>query len=205
VTTIGYLVDDATAEEFLGFAVDLGAGEYTTVVAVLLMSLAGDDDLLNDPDFVLDVDEVEKIQDRILKFNDVIQQRVDALYPDADILPLVDINEWFSDLISSPPQTPLGLPLETRLLGGVFSLDQVHPSNYTQALIANAFIDKINEAFEMDVPAISPVVLDLLFLTDPSIDKDGDGRARGRPGVGLLESLALILGLTGDLNDFFPD
>ncbi len=199
VTAIGFLVDDATAEGFLGFPVNLEDGEYTTIVALLLMSLMGSDDLLASADFVLSEDEVVKIQERIDQFNFVIQSRAEDLG-----MPVVDINSWFYSVISQPPRY-FGIPLNTRLLGGIFSLDQVHPSNIGHALIANEFINTINEAFEMDTPAISPMVLWLLFLTDPSIDKDGDGRARGRPGVGLLESLALILGLTGDLNDFFPD
>jgi hypothetical protein len=119
-------------------------------------------------------------------------------------MPVVDLDAWFADIITRPP-TFFGIPLRTGLLGGVFSLDQVHPSNITRALIGNAFIETINAAFQMDVPPISQRVLALLFLTDPSIDKDGDGRARGRPGVGLLESLALIVGLTGDAHDRVAD
>jgi lysophospholipase L1-like esterase len=199
VTDIGFLVDRATAERFLGFPVNLAEGEYTTVVALLLMALAGDAELLSDPDFYLDKTEIQRIRDRISGFNAVIEQNA------ADLnMPLVDLKQWFEGVIDTPPSF-FGLALRPGLLGGVFSLDQVHPSNISHALIANEFIEAINSHWQMAVPPISRKLLGLIFLTDPSIDKDGDGRARGRPGVGLLESLSLIVGLTGDRNDFVRD
>jgi lysophospholipase L1-like esterase len=199
VTDIGFLVDRPTAEQFLGFPVSLADGEYTTVVALLLIALEGDADLLTDPDFYLDKTEIEAIQDRISAFNAVIQQNAAELN-----MPLVDLKQWFEDVIDTPPSF-FGVALRPGLLGGVFSLDQVHPSNISHALIANEFIEAINSHWQMDVPLLSRKLLGLIFLTDPSIDKDGDGRARGRPGVGLLESLSLIVGLTGDRNDFVRD
>ncbi len=62
----------------------------------------------------------------------------------------------------------------------------------------------MNQAYGTGIAELAPEVLQLLFLTDPTIDKDGDGKATGRLGVGLLESIAFIFGFTGDSNDLDP-
>ena len=199
VTSIGFLLDRQAAEAFLGFPVDLPDGHFTTAVGLVLMRLAGNDTLMADPAFVLDAAEVARIDERIDQFNAVIEAEAAALG-----MPVVDINQWFQDAIVDPPRF-FGLPLQTTMLRGIFSLDLVHPSNTAHALIANAFIDVMNQTFAMTIPEIGQNVLNVIYLTDPSIDKDLDGRARGRLGVGLLESLAFLVGLTGDRNDFVPD
>src|SRR5262249_36964017 len=42
------------------------------------------------------------------------------------------------------------------------------------------------------------------FLPDAFGGKAGDGRVPGRPGAGLLETLSVLLGFSGDLIDFRP-
>ncbi|MGB5834016.1 MAG: SGNH/GDSL hydrolase family protein, partial [Thiohalocapsa sp.] len=199
ITSIGFLVDDTEAERFLGFPVDLPEGSYTSIVALFLMSFAGNDDVLADPGFVLDIGEIADIQTRIGEFNEVIQARADDLG-----MPVVDINQWFKKQLSDPPEF-FGIPLRKQLLGGLFSLDGVHPSNISHALVANEFIETMNDAFSTKIPRIRSQVLSVIFLLDPSIDKDRDGKAKGRLGVGLLESVAFLAGITGDRNDFAPD
>jgi hypothetical protein len=44
--------------------------------------------------------------------------------------------------------------LTTDYLGGVFSLDGIHPSRTGHALIANAFIEAINTRFGEAIPAV---------------------------------------------------
>jgi hypothetical protein len=46
------------------------------------------------------------------------------------------------------------LVLTTDYLGGVFSLDGIHPSRTGHALIANAFIEAINTRFGEAIPAV---------------------------------------------------
>jgi hypothetical protein len=195
VTRIGFLLDRARVEAFLGYPVDLPDGHYTSLVAVILMSLAGNSELLQDPAFVLDDEEVAIISDRIKEFNRIIgeeAQRID--------MPVVNVDSWFASLSDDPP-TFFGVALAPELLRGVFSLDTVHPSNIAHALLANEIIKVMNSTFGTAVPPIDQKILSLIFLLDPSIDKDFDGRARGRLGVGLLESLAFLVGITGDFND----
>ena len=198
VTRIGFLLNRGQVEQFLGHPIGaelLPDGHYTTLAAAILMALAGNTDLLQDPDFVLDPTEVAKISQRIQDYNAIIAAEAAGIG-----MPVVDINAWFNGQIASPT-TFYGIPLGTGPLRGLFSLDTVHPSNITHALIANEIIKVMNAAFGTSYPEIAQPVLNLVFLLDPSIDKDDDGRVRGRPGVGLLESLALVVGITGDSSD----
>jgi len=199
VTSIGFLVDRATAESITGFAVPLPDGHFTSIIGVFLMSLEGNAALVSDPNFVLDADEVAAIRARTDAFNQIIQREADRIG-----MPVVDINARFNEFVANPPVVA-GVTLRNRFLGGLFSLDGVHPSNIGHGLIANEFIRTINDEFGMSVPELPTEVLQYLALTDPSTDKDGDGRATGRLGVGLLETLAFLADITGDNNDFVAD
>ncbi len=199
VTDIGFLVDRATAEVMTGFTVALPDGHFTSVIGVLLMMFLGNDNLVSDPNFVLDEVEVAEIKSRIQSFNAIIQRESNRIG-----MPVVDVNAIFNAITVNPPVF-YGMPLSKRLLGGLFSLDGVHPSNIGHALIANEFIKTINLAFNMNVPELGHDVLTYLFMLDPSIDKDGDGKATGRLGVGLVETLAFLFGFTGDSDDFVPN
>jgi len=99
----------------------------------------------------------------------------------------------------------LGVPITHRFLGGMFSLDGVHPSNIGHAFVADIVIKTINSHFNSQIPELTQTELLQVFLTDPFVDKDGDGRVRGRFGAGLLETLGPFLGISGDQNDFIHD
>jgi hypothetical protein len=114
---------------------------------------------------------------------------------------VADIHAVFDFVATNPPMIA-GVQLTTRFLGGAFSLDGVHPSDIGQALAANFFIDQFNTHYGTNTPPIDNGTMFFLFLTDPFVDKDGDGRVTGRPGAGLLETLSVLLGFSGDLNDF---
>ena len=200
VTSIGFLVDDQDLMKFLGSDFDLPEGHFTTIVVMLLIRLGLDDgSLLKDPDFVLDSDEVALIQERIDVFNRIIENGAASIN-----MPVVDINALFDEIGEEPP-TFFGIPVTPRFLGGIFSLDGVHPSNIGHALAANAFIDTINSHFHVNIPLVRERDLQRIFLMDPFQDKDGDGRVKGRYGAGLLETLGPGLGISGDENDFVPD
>ncbi len=195
VTDIGFLVDRNTAEAMTGFSVPLPDGHYTSIIGVFIMQFLGDASLVSDPNFVLNEIEIAAIKSRTMAFNAIIQREADRID-----MPVVDVNSKFSEFISTPPVFS-GKTLSNTMLGGMFSLDGIHPSNIGHALIANEFIKTMNLAFSMTVPEIPAETLNALFLLDPSIDKDGDGQATGRLGVGLIETLAFLLGFTGDSND----
>ena len=199
VTDIGFLVDRATAEAMLGFPVNLRDGHFTSIVTVLIMNIMGNDLLMNLPNFVLNPAELALIRDRTQVFNATIQREAARIG-----MPVVDMNAKFADVVANPPLF-FGIPLRPQALGGVFSLDGVHPSNVTHALIANEFVKTMNQAFGMNVPQFNQDVLNVLYTLDPSIDKDGDGKATGRLGVGFVETLAFLFGITGDPDDLTPN
>jgi len=199
VTSIGFLMNRAAAEAITGFPVPLADGHFTSILGVLLMGFEGNANLVADPNFVLDAAEVAIIRDRTQAFNAIIQREADRIG-----MPVVDVNARFSEFVANPPVF-FGRPLTNTLFGGMFSLDGVHPSNIGHALVANEFIKTMNQAFNMSVYEMPSDVLNYFYLLDPSIDKDGDGRVTGRLGVGLIETLAFLLGFTGDSNDFVAD
>ncbi len=199
VTDIGFLVDRNLAQQITGFPVGLPDGHFTSIFAVFIMAFLGNDLIVYDPNFVLDPGELAQIQDRVEAFNEIIEREAGRIG-----MPVVDINSRFAELTRNPPVI-LGRQLSRAYLGGLFSLDGIHPTNFGHALVANEFIREINQAFAMDVPELTPEQLTLVFLSEPAFDKDLDGRITGRPGVGLLETLALQLGISGDPNDFVPN
>lgn len=200
VSTIGFLLDRVDLVRLLGQDFGLPEGHFTTIVAMFLIRLGLDDgSILQNPSFVLDAQEVALIRDRIRAFNDIIQREAGRIG-----MPVLDINSILSDFTNNPPVFS-DITLSPRFLRGFFSLDGVHPSNIGHALLANEFIGMINAEFQTNVPQIDDALLNFLFLTDPSIDKDGDNRATGRPFAGLLETLGPSLGISGDSNDFFHD
>jgi lysophospholipase L1-like esterase len=199
VTQIGFLFDREDLIRFLGSDYGLPEGSYTTVITALLIKLGLDDgSLLQDPNYVLDASEVETIQTRVETFNEIIKEEAASIG-----MPVVDIYGLFEDSVANPPVF-FGIPLSPRFLGGIFSLDGVHPSNIAHAIIANAFIQTINTHFQAGVPLLSQEMLETIFLEDPFVDKDGDLQVRGRPFAGLLETLGPSLGISGDFDDRVP-
>ena len=93
------------------------------------------------------------------------------------------------------------MSLQTRYLGGLFSLDGMHPSNIGQGIIAFFFIHALNTTYGAGIRSWMAGTLYTLANTDPFIDKDGDGRVIGRFGQGLLETIFFLLGITGDTDD----
>ncbi len=199
VTRIGFLIDRDYAEDYLGFSVDLPDGHLTTIVGLLLMQYDGNDNLMSEPNYVLDDSEVIQVRSRVAAFNDIIERQTQRIG-----MPVVDIYSMFDDLIRNPPVI-MGLEVTAQFMGGFFSLDGVHPSNTGHALLANEFVGDINQAFGTNFQPIPPQILEAIVLTDPHVDKDRDGKVIGRLGVGLLETLAFVLGISGDLNDAVPD
>jgi hypothetical protein len=110
---------------------------------------------------------------------------------------LADVNAMFN-IISVAPLNLFGTAVTTRFLGGVFSLDAVHPSNTGHALLAAVFIAALNQHYGLGIPQIDAGTLYWMLQTDPHVDRDGDGRVAGRSGAGLLETLMSILDISGD-------
>jgi hypothetical protein len=195
VTRIAFLVDGDDLIRFLGVNPGLPDGQFTTIVTMFLLklNLVGPD-ILKDDNFVLDADEIDMINGRIAKFNEIIGDTV----PTSSAM-VVNIKALFDDLVDNPPGIG-NITIGADYLEGLFSLDGIHPSNIGQALVARAFIETHNSRYEEKLPVnqLSEALLLQIARDDPFVDLDGDGVVRGRPGAGLLETLAPFLGLSGD-------
>jgi GDSL-like Lipase/Acylhydrolase len=196
VTEIGFLMSPQDLQLFLGNSYGLPDGSYTTVVAMLLIRLGLlPASILQDPDWVLDPSEVQTIQNAIASFNQTIAQDAAAVN-----MPVVDVHGWLNYLVQHP-RTVGNVPLLTRYNGGVFSLDGVHPSDVGHAMLANAFIRKVDVFWHMNIPTIPEDQMLTIALDDPFVDYNGDLVVRGRPYHGLLETLGPTLGISGDSGD----
>ncbi len=200
VTKIAFLFDREDLIYFLGADYGLPEGSYTSVVAMLLIRLGlADGGLFDNPDFVLDADEIDQIKGRVNRFNEIIAETAAA-----HNIPVVDIHALFEEM-TTHPNIFHDFALTRRFLGGIFSLDGVHPSDIGHAIIANAFIETLNDFYQTGIPLLTDEKLNEIFLEDPFVDKDGDGRARGRAGAGVLETFGPLLGISGDQEDRVPD
>ncbi len=200
VTSIAFVMGPDDLEAFTGSSHGLPVGHATTLItAMALRTGLLDGSVLADPGFVLDPTEIAAIQQRIDEFNAVIDAEAAAV--GAVVLDAASI----FDTLDQTGLTLFGVPLTTDYLGGIFSLDGVHPSNIVHAFIANQIIQASNASFGTSIPEIGPIQLWLTLFSDPYVDKDNDGRVVGRPLTGLMETLAPLIGISGDADDFTPD
>jgi lysophospholipase L1-like esterase len=199
VSSIAILLDGEGLAQLTGSDFGLPDGDFTTVPTALLIRLGVQSgSVLQDPNFVLDAAEVLRIQERIGQFNAIIAQAASRINA-----PVVDIHRIFGSLAANPPIL-LGIPLTHRFLGGLFSLDGVHPSNIGHALVGDQVIATLNAFYGTSFPRLKPGEFLNVLLNDPFWDKDRDGQAVGRPFASLVETLGVITGITGDPNDLDP-
>jgi len=113
---------------------------------------------------VLSAAEVVQVKAAVTSYNQVIA----ATAASANAT-LVDINALFAQ-VTANGLTVNGIPGNTSFLGGVFSLDGIHPTNTGYAAIANKVIDTMNTAFGKSIPDVnlSPIAAaDPLFPPYP--------------------------------------
>ncbi len=135
-------------------------GTIQPVAADDLLSIDLDRSLLPTPPCgkVLNADERAQIRAKVIAFNDAIATAIadkeasrGVTIAQVDIFTLVDqLRANGQDLNGD------GIPdLTTGYLGGIFSLDGIHPTRTGNALIANAFIDAINTRFGEAIPRVN--------------------------------------------------
>ena len=78
---------------------------------------------------------------------------------------LVDIYSLMNNLAENGAKVG-NRTLTTAFMGGLFSLDGIHPTNTGYAIIANEFIKTINRSLDTDIP---PVSVQQVSQTDPLI------------------------------------
>ena len=80
-----------------------------------------------------------------------------------------------------------GRTLTTDFMGGLFSLDGVHPTNTGYAIIANEFIKTMNRSLRAHIPYVD---VEQVSKTDPLIFSVSDrGKHTGHVSVGMADGL----------------
>jgi hypothetical protein len=104
--------------------------------------------------------------------------------------PLVDIYALFNDLARRGVVVQ-GQKLTTGFMGGLFSLDGVHPTNTGYAIIANEFIKTMNRSLAAGVP---PVSIEQVSKADPLIFPDGHpGKGTGHVSEQMADTLRTVM------------
>ena len=96
----------------------------------------------------LNVAEIAQVQTTVDQYNSAISQEVAAAGG-----VLVDIHSYFQTLQSGI--TINNYNATTAFLGGLFSLDGVHPTNTGYALVANQFIDALNSSAKTNIAEVN--------------------------------------------------
>jgi phospholipase/lecithinase/hemolysin len=193
VTEAGFMMNNQDLITFLGNDYGLPDGSLTSAIAMLLVKLGiNDGSIIKNPNWVLDPAEITNIQNAVIGYDTTIASQTAAAGAG-----LVDAYTLFNDIIASPPQFG-NVTLTNSYLGGLFSLDGVHPSDIGHALIANYFIIASNSFYDMSIPLIGQQELSTITMDDPFVDFDGSLVVRGRPYAGLLETLGPYLGISGN-------
>ncbi len=99
---------------------------------------------------VLDSAEVAVAKATVADFNTSIQNAADALG-----IAVLDVNAAFNDIAKNGVSVGGQEFSADFITGGLFSLDGVHPSDVGYAVVANLFIDKINEKFNAGIPHVN--------------------------------------------------
>jgi lysophospholipase L1-like esterase len=131
----------------------------------------------------LDPDEITTISDAISGYNSVIAGFANS----SDNVVLVDINQELNQIPRSQQASEYyvdGLKMSSQYVqGGIFSLDGVHPTSRGYAIIANKFINAINQGFGASISRINVATVEgSLPLAKGSI-LDKYGLPKAAPGT----------------------
>lgn len=103
--------------------------------------------------FILDKNEIAVAKAVTATFNNIIAGTVNSA-AFSSRLALVDMNRIFGDIVSAGGTIQDGIDLAPAL-ASLFSFDGVHPTNRGHGLVANAFIDAINDKFNANIPRLN--------------------------------------------------
>jgi hypothetical protein len=102
---------------------------------------------------------------------------------------LVDIWSLVNNLAANGVEVG-GQRLTTAFMGGLFSLDGVHPTNTGNAIIANEFIKTMNRSLQTGIP---PISVEQVAKTDPLIFPQGTQGGHGKHvSLGMADGLRIL-------------
>ena len=169
VTVIPYLTPAEDVAAIVGLPLSvvgpllgIEAGDFVTPDAFpLIPGILGTPGSGPLPDsVVLDAGKVAIIRQAIKRFNTIIQTEADLVGA-----AVVDIHHLL-DRATRQGLLVGDRRLTTDFLGGLFSLDGVHPTNTGYAIIANEFIKALNHRFHAGIP---PVDVAVVLNDDPLV------------------------------------
>jgi lysophospholipase L1-like esterase len=142
-------LSSSTVASGLGISTgDLVNSQGLTDIQAEEKTVAGGGSLSPLPDGdVLTTTEIAAVQSTVDAYNQVIQQQVASAGGT-----LVDMHAYFATLQSGVAVN--GSTATTGFLGGLFSLDGIHPTNTGYALLANQFIAALNTKFSSSIPMV---------------------------------------------------
>lgn len=112
---------------------------------------------------VRSADLVNQAKSIVKDYNDIIKSEAH----DAKAI-VLDLNGLIADAAANGIDAG-GKHLTTAFLGGLFSLDGMHPTNIGNGIIANKAIDTMNKAWKLAIP---PVSLARIAATDPLVPRN---------------------------------
>lgn len=133
--------------EVVGPVLGLSHGDFVTPDAFpLILARLANPALGKLPgNVVLDKSEVEIIRDRIDDYNHIVAKQAHE-----NGAALVDIHDLMTQ-IQAKGYVICNQKLTADFLGGIFSLDGIHPTNTGYAIVGNAFIKELNREFKTDI------------------------------------------------------
>jgi phospholipase/lecithinase/hemolysin len=171
--------------DVLGPILGIAPGDYVTPEGVALIPgiLTNPSTGPIPPNFVLTAAQAVQIRAIVDGYNGVIQQQAAAVGAF-----VVDIHRLTQQLRAQGAQAN-GETLTTAFLGGLFSLDGVHPTNTGYAVIANTFIATLNSPLGAAVP---PISIDLVASTDPLVPANFGEIASGHVTAATAKSIKVL-------------
>jgi GDSL-like lipase/acylhydrolase family protein len=143
----------------IGPVLGIAAGDYVLPEAVATIAAQG----ITGPlpaDQVLDAGEVALIRSAVDGFNKVIERQAKANHA-----AVVDVHGLLE--VARKRGLEVGRQrLTTDFLGGLFSLDGIHPTNTGYAILANEFIETLNDGFDARIPRVDEREV---LATDPLV------------------------------------
>ncbi|MEM8847185.1 MAG: G-D-S-L family lipolytic protein [Bacteroidota bacterium] len=110
--------------------------------------------------WVLTPEEQEAIATALTAYNQSIESLAEQFG-----LAFVDANALLADLNANGlPQADGSVVTSTFATGGGFSLDGVHPAPRGYAILANAFVEAINETYGSNLPGVNPLDFTGLYI-----------------------------------------
>ncbi len=152
--------------DILGPILGIGPGDFVTPDAFPLIQadvqafLQGQATTPLPPNVVLTAADVTQIRAAVDAYNSIIAEQAAAVGAAVvDVHAALDRNQANGFVVN-------GQRLTTNFLGGLFSLDGVHPTNTGYAVVANEFIKTLNTSFAAGIP---PLSVELVAAADPLV------------------------------------